>query len=130
MVEGCSDHIHLTVSAALLSGLPTDGSPDTSRVFKGNSMPFVMLKKDWPGTFRRTITVGKKGKEYRSLLEFQPGVPRDLSQAELAGVIADIGLALQPIEFDAKGRPRLITDEVLPAESAEEISVSEPQSAN
>lgn len=80
-------------------------------------MPFVMLKRTWPGGFRRTITIGKKGKETKKTLEFLPGVPVDLSAAEVEALRSDIGVALVPVDFDAKARPRVITDEVLPEET-------------
>ena len=91
-------------------------------------MPSVMLKKDWPGNFRRTITIGKKGKEVKKVLEFTPGVPVELTPAEIEAVRPDIGVALQPIEFDEKARPRVISDEVEVDEPAEQ-SV-EPQPVN
>lgn len=75
-------------------------------------MPFVMLKKNWPGMFRRTITTGKKGKEVRRTLEFAPGVPVDLTLSEIDALRGDIGTALTPVEFDEKARPRVITDDV------------------
>lgn len=91
-------------------------------------MPSVMLKKNWPGNFRRTITTGKKGKETKRVLVFSPGVPVELTAAEIEAVRSDIGAALQPIEFDEKARPRVISDDVDVDESAEQSI--EPQSAN
>ena len=91
-------------------------------------MPFVMLKRNWPGNFRRTITTGKKGKETKKVLEFSPGVPVELTAAEVEAVRSDIGTALQPIEFDEKARPRVITDDVVADEPAEQSI--EPQSVN
>lgn len=91
-------------------------------------MPFVMLKRNWPANFRRTISIGKKGKEIKKQLEFSPGVPVELTAAEVEALRSDIGVALQPIEFDEKARPRVISDEVEVDEPAEQ-SV-EPQSVN
>lgn len=91
-------------------------------------MPFVMLKRNWPANFRRTISIGKKGKEIKRQLEFSPGVPVELTAAEVEALRSDIGVALQPIEFDEKARPRVISDEVEVDEPAEQ-SV-EPQSVN
>lgn len=76
-------------------------------------MPFVMLSRTWPGTFRRTVTVNGKKRQ----LAFSPGEPVQLKPAEVAELRADIGAALQPVEIDSKGRPRVITDEVDVAES-------------
>lgn len=97
-------------------------------LLKADNMPSVMLKKTWPANFRRTITTGKKGKETKRVLEFRPGVPVELTAAEVEAVRADIGVALQPIEFDEKARPRVISDEVDVDEPAEQSI--EPQSAN
>jgi hypothetical protein len=90
-------------------------------------MPFVMLKKNWPANFRRTITTGKKGKETRRVFEFSPGVPVDLSAAEVEALRSDIGVALVPVDFDEKARPRVITDEVVPEETE---PTNEPKPAN
>lgn len=91
-------------------------------------MPFVMLKKNWPGNFRRTITTGKKGKETKRVLEFTPGEPVELTPAEVDALRSDIGVALQPVEFDEKARPRVITDDVVADESTEPSI--EPQPVN
>jgi hypothetical protein len=80
-------------------------------------MPFVMLKKNWPANFRRTITTGKKGKEVKKTFEFSPGVPVDLTAAEVEALRSDIGVALVPVDFDEKNRPRVITDDVTPEET-------------
>lgn len=86
-----------------------------------------MLKKNWPGNFRRTIKTGKKGKEVESVLEFSPGVPVDLTPAEVEALRSDIGVALVPVDFDEKARPRVITDEVVPEETEPS---NEPKPAN
>ena len=91
-------------------------------------MPFVMLKRTWPGNFRRTITIGKKGKETKRVLEFSPGVPVELTPSEVDALRSDIGVALQPVEFDEKARPRVISDEVEVDEPAEQSI--EPQPVN
>lgn len=76
-------------------------------------MPIVMLKRSWPGNFRRTITVkGRGGKETKRVLEFSPGVPVDLTAEEVEAMMPDIGTALQPVELDEKARPRIIHDAV------------------
>ena len=78
-----------------------------------------MLKKGWPGTFSRTIKTKNKGREVVERKTFKPGEPVDLSPAEIEAVRSDIGVCLMPIEFDSKGRTRLITDAV---EIAEEVN--------
>lgn len=88
-----------------------------------------MLKKDWPRTFSRTIVTGKKGKEIKRSLTFVPGVPVELTKNEVDALRFDIGVALQPIEFDEKSRPRIITDEVVGVDESLE-PIIEPQSAN
>lgn len=97
-------------------------------LLKAVRMPFVMLKRNWPGNFRRTITIGKKGKETKKVLEFSPGVPVELTAQEVDALRSDIGPALQPIEFDEKARPRVISDEVEVDEPAEQSI--EPQPVN
>lgn len=87
-------------------------------------MPFVMLKKGWPGTFTRTIKTKVKGRESVDRKTFRPGEPIDLSPAEIEAVRSDIGVSLMPIEFDNKGRTRLITDAVEIAEDM--LSASKP----
>jgi len=86
-----------------------------------------MLKRDWPGSFRRTITSKVKGKEVRKTLEFSPGVPVDLTPSEVEALRSDIGAALHPTELDDKARPRIITDEVSVDET---VIADEPQSTN
>lgn len=81
-------------------------------------MPEVMLKRDWPGTFRRTVRNAKKP----YLMAFEPGQPVELNAKELEAVKADIGVCLMPVERDAKGKARIITDEVETEEEAEETN--------
>ena len=92
-------------------------------------MPFVMLRPDRPGTFRRTITTGKKGREVKVTKVFARGVPVELTAAEVDALRSDIGPALVPVEFDAKARPRVITDDVTAEEATQEAS-NEPQPVN
>ncbi len=52
---------------------------------------FVMLRKDWPGSFRRTFGDAKD----RQMLEWSPGDVMELkTEAEIAAVKDDIGKAL------------------------------------
>lgn len=113
MVEGHRYRLHLIISprgeAAAFAAVAS--------LSKAVVMPFVMLKRNWPGNFRRTIIIGKKGKETKKVLEFSPGLPVDLTAAEVEALRPDIGIALLPVDFDEKGRPRVITDEVVPEET-------------
>ncbi len=84
-----------------------------------------MLRPDRPGTFRRTITTGKKGREVTVTKVFTRGIPVELTPAEVDALRSDIGPALVPVEFDAKARPRIITDDVV----ADETSVKENESS-
>jgi hypothetical protein len=72
-------------------------------------MPELMLRKDWPGKFRRTIKLSEKKRE---VLEFVPGVPVELNARQIDGVKGDIGTALYPVERDGRNKVRVITDEV------------------
>lgn len=87
-----------------------------------------MLRNDRPGTFRRTITTGKKGREVKTTKIFTRGVPVELTAAEVDALRPDIGPALVPVEFDAKGRPRVISEDV-EVDETEEQSI-EPQPVN
>lgn len=71
-------------------------------------MPEVMLKRDWPNSFNRTITIGKN----KTRLRFEPGEPVELNSKQIEALKPDIGVALMPCERDSKGRTRLIGDEV------------------
>jgi hypothetical protein len=123
MVEG---HRHCLYLICLPRGEATVFTAVAS-LLKAVVMPFVMLKRNWPGNFRRTITIGKKGKETKKVLEFSPGVPVDLTAAEVEALRPDIGIALLPVDFDEKARPRVITDEVVPEETE---PTNEPQKAD
>lgn len=68
-------------------------------------MPHVMLKPGWPGTFHRTLR--RPDGSSRSV-EFGKGQPVELSDAEVASVLPDLGRALVPVNLDEKGRPRVV----------------------
>lgn len=85
-------------------------------------MPFVMLRRDWPRSFRRTVCETKRGKLVDRVIEFDPGVPVDLTANEVESLRSDIGVSLMPVELDEKARPRVITDEVDVAEEAEVVA--------
>ena len=78
-------------------------------------MPLVMLKRDWPGKFRRTIGEGKK----TQVLEFLPGVAVDLTAKQIDGIKGDLGRALMPATRDGRKKVRVITDDVAPDAEAE-----------
>src|SRR3972149_12231722 len=69
----------------------------------------VMLKKDHPGTFHRSVfrTVGEGTEtvtERVKVLEFKPGEPVDVLGEDLEAIRADIGNFLISVEVDEKGR--------------------------
>lgn len=73
-------------------------------------MPHVMLRRDWPGVFHRTV-FRPKGKQLVAVkrLEFSPGVAVELEgEHELKAVAADIGKALLPVVLDEKQRPKVV----------------------
>ena len=80
-------------------------------LFKVISMPLVMLRRDWPANFRRTVMVGKKTVQY----EFVPGIPVELDGRTIEAMKRDIGKALLPCEMDDRGFARIITDDVISA---------------
>lgn len=61
---------------------------------------FVMLKRDWPGNFRRSVR-GPKG-EILHQYEFAPGVPVEIEPEHEKSLAGDIGNAL--IEVNAIGK--------------------------
>lgn len=77
-------------------------------------MPFVMLRRDWPGNFRRTIHTGKGKGAKTKVLEFTPGVAVEISPDDARAMKSDIGPALLAVEMDEKARPRVISEEVEP----------------
>ncbi len=86
-----------------------------------------MLRRNWPGPFRRTVTIGKK----KTLYTFNPGEPVKLSAATIEAMKTDLGNALLPVELDEKKRPRIITDDVVTDdEESEEILTEEPQTGD
>lgn len=60
-------------------------------------MPLVMLKKNWPGGFRRNVR-DKAGKILRTL-EFTQGETLDVEPADCAAIAADIGKSLNYCEI-------------------------------
>lgn len=63
-------------------------------------------------------------------MEFLPGVPVELSAAEVDALRGDIGVSLQPIEFDEKARPRIITEDVVAEDVTREAEANESQQSH
>lgn len=80
-----------------------------------------MLKRSWPGNFRRTITRDKNGKPLK-VLEFTPGVAVEVSASEARALMPDIGVCLEAVELDPKRRPRVIEDDVEAPETVEDVT--------
>lgn len=95
-------------------------------------MPAVMLRRDWPGPFQRTIKPDPANKSTWTTLYFQPGAPVDLDAATIDLLKDDIGKALLPVAFDEKGRPRILepgeweVDESPEADPAPAAETTEP----
>ena len=86
-------------------------------------MPLVMLRRDWPANFRRTVTIGKKSMSY----EFVPGIPVELDGRTIEAMKRDIGKALLPCEVDERGLARVITDDVISSTEEAVDDGSKPQ---
>lgn len=67
-------------------------------------MPEFMLRPGWPGTFRRTISNGKKAR----VVEFASAVPVELTESEAKQLGTDLGNAVFEIMRDEKNRPRFV----------------------
>lgn len=72
-------------------------------------MPQVMARRDWQGVFKRAVR--DKDGEVVLWLEFEPGLPLDLSAEEFELVRDDIGRALQIVTPDERGRPSPLSAE-------------------
>ena len=72
-------------------------------------MPLVMLKKDWPGTFRRNVrnTAGA----VTETLTFEPGVPEEVPYDKLPVIAGDLFKSLFPITLN-NGKPVEIEESV------------------
>lgn len=87
---------------------------------------FVMARRNWPGTFCRTVyreeldAVGKSVRVPLRRVEFPPGEPVELTAQEYAGVQADIGLSLVDVVYDERHKVRS-------AEDYPPASVTEPE---
>lgn len=67
-------------------------------------MPEFMLRPGWPGTFRRTISNGKRSR----VVSFAPTVPVELTEAEAKQLGTDLGRAVFEVMRDEKNRPRFV----------------------
>lgn len=63
-------------------------------------MPLVMCRRDWNGVFHRTIGGTRRA--------FPPGEPVELRDEEIPAILMDIGKALQAVDFDDRGKLRVI----------------------
>jgi hypothetical protein len=67
---------------------------------------WVMLQKAWSGIFSRHVR-DEAGKILRKLV-FEPGVPTQVADEDLAAIMGDLGKALLPIEEYVSGHPKII----------------------
>jgi hypothetical protein len=74
---------------------------------KTKAAAYVMLRNNWPNTFRRAG------------VEFQPGVAVGITSEQLAAIKDDIGVALVEVEYDERGKPRVVGDEAADPKSAD-----------
>lgn len=68
----------------------------------------VMLRPNWPGHFRRTVTVGDKDNQHSTRLDFEPGDAVSVAEETLLALVesGDIGAALCLGRLDEAGRCR------------------------
>ncbi len=86
----------------------------------------VKLKDNWPSDFRRCVRFDPEsgeqvlqGGEIARVLEFSPGQVAELSEEDFFAVAADIGVCLENVSVDKKGRSRVSDEPVLAAENDE-----------
>lgn len=72
-------------------------------------MPLVMLKKDWPGTFRRNVRDAAGA--ITETLKFEPGVPEEVPYDKLPAIAGDLFKSLFPITLN-NGKPVEIEESV------------------
>lgn len=75
----------------------------------------VMLKRDWPGKFHRSVfektvdkSTGKTVEKFIKQLVFEPGIPLQLDAQEYKSVKDDINKALVEVSVDAQGIARVV----------------------
>lgn len=83
-------------------------------------MALLMLRRGWPGTFRRSIR-DEKGSVIRSV-EFLKDEPQEVSSGELPAFLPDIDNALVPVRIDETGRIRVIDTKETPVSEWGEMS--------
>ena len=71
-------------------------------------MPYVMLRREWPSHFRRSLSLG--GKKGERTLVFEPGVASEVEDREFEALKPDIGIALLECKLDKKGKARVVND--------------------
>lgn len=67
-------------------------------------MAWVMCKREWNGTFHRTVQRGDAAVR----VAFPPGQPVEIADSELEAILPDIGKALRFVTLDVKGRPYVV----------------------
>lgn len=72
------------------------------------SHPKVMLRKDWKGTFSRTIR-DSEGKAV-DRLTFNPGEVVEIRPEEMSSIKRDLGKALQPVEWNEDLRKHVVIE--------------------
>lgn len=79
----------------------------------------VRLKPSWPGQKRRSVrfdpATGAQvlaGGEIDRVIEFAPGEVVELDEVEMRAVSADVGVCIEHVRLDEKGRPRVSEDPV------------------
>ncbi len=80
----------------------------------------VMLRRDWPAPFSRSVR-DKKG-NVKSTLTFEPGVPVELTDSELKAIESHIGNNLHVVEIDKSGRAREVISEAEREEAAKAMA--------
>jgi hypothetical protein len=79
-------------------------------------MPEVMLAPEWQNKFRRTLQLGKGRSR---VMEFEPGVPVELSANEIDLLKSDIGKALHPVMRSASGKPKVLSENDVASEETD-----------
>lgn len=71
-------------------------------------MPHVMLRRDWNGTFKRTVKPLLGGESRR--LEFSPGEVIEITPEEVPAIMNDLGKALLPVEWSDEKRKFVVVE--------------------
>jgi len=65
-------------------------------------MPLVMLKKEWPNSFRRNIRDDRGA--ICETLEFKPGQPTEVDYGKIPAIAGDLFHALLPVTVTSNGK--------------------------